>query len=233
MAKRHIKRIAAPKRWEIRKKTSKFIAKPNPGAHRLEEGVSLRVVFKEMLKRAITSKEAKKILHNNEILVDKTRRKDSKFIMGFMDVISISKTGEDFRMVINPKGKLELIKIDKKESNLKVSKIIKKTKIKGGNTQLNLSDSRNIIVDKDEYKIGDSLLLELPGQKIKEHLKFEKDSIGYFIGGKLVGSTQKIEGIKGKNVVIKPKTGSSITTLKKYVFVIGKEKEAVTVVKRE
>lgn len=232
MVKRHIKRIAAPNKWVIGKKTSMFIARPNPGAHRFDEGISLSVVFKEMLKRATTSKEAKRILQNNEIFVDKKRRKTPRFIVGLMDVISIPKTGEDFRMIINTRGKLELIKIDKKESNVKVSKIIKKTKIKGGNTQINLSDSRNIVVDKDEYKIGDSLLIELPSQKVKEHIKLEKDSLCYFTGGKLVGSIQKIENIKGSNVIIKSKSGSEVTTLKKYAFAIGKEKEAITVAKR-
>lgn len=229
MTKRHIKRIAAPKTWNIMKKTSKFITKPNPGAHSLELGMPLSVVFKDILKRAKIAKETKKILQNNEILVDKKRRKEPKFIVGLMDVLSIPKTNENFRLVIDTKGRLSFIKINEREANIKVSKIIKKTKIKGGKTQLNLSGSRNIIVDKDEYKIGDSLLIELPGQKIREHIRFEKKSIAYLMGGKGVGHAGRLESIEGKTIKLKPKSGKVITTLRKYAFVIGKEKPVISV----
>ena len=229
MVKRHIKRIAAPKTWNIMKKTSKFITKPNPGAHSLELGMPLSVVFKDILKRAKTAKEMKKILQNNEILVDKKRRKEPKFIVGLMDVLSIPKTNENFRFVIDTKGRLNLIKINEKEANIKVSKIIKKTKTKGGKTQLNLSDSRNIVVDKDEYKIGDSLLIGLPHQKVKEHIKFEKKSIAYLTGGKSVGHAGRLEDIEGKTIKLKPKSGRAITTLRKYAFVIGKETPLISV----
>jgi len=229
MVKRHIKRIAAQKTWNIMKKTSKFITRPNPGAHKFEDGISLSVIFKDVLSRANTTKEAKKILQNNEILVNQKKRKEPKFIIGLMDVLSIPKTNENFRLVIDTKGRLSLIKINEKEANITLGKIIKKTKIKDGRTQLNLSDSRNIIVDKDEYKIGDSLLIELPGQKIKEHLNFEKNSMVYLAKGGGVGHVGRLENIEGKSITLKLKSGKVVTTLKKYAFIIGKEKPVICV----
>jgi len=229
MAKRHIKRIAVPRTWNISKKTTKFITKPSPGAHSLKMGAPLSVIFKDILKRANTSKEVKNILNNNEILVDGRRRKDLRFVVGVMDTISIPKTKENFRVIIDAKGKLALIKIDEKEAKRKVCKILNKTKIKGGKTQLNLSGNRNAIIDKDDYKTGDSLLISLPKQDIKEHIKLEKNSVVYLIGGKMVGQIGNIEEIKGSNIMLKSKSKESRSTLKKYAFVIGKEKPMVSV----
>jgi len=229
MVKRHIKRIAAQKTWNIMKKSSKYITRPNPGAHKFEDGMPLSVIFKDVLNRAKTTKEAKKILQNNEILVNQKKRKEPKFIIGLMDVLSIPKTSENFRLVIDTKGRLSLIKINEKEANIKLGKITKKTKIKGGRTQLNLSDSRNMIVDKDEYKIGDSLLIELPGQKIKEHLKFEKNSVVYLVKGGGVGHVGRLENIEGKSIRLKLKSGKTVTTLRKYALIIGKEKPVICV----
>jgi small subunit ribosomal protein S4e len=53
-----------------------------------------------------------------------------------------------------------------KEAGWKVCRIEGKTTIKGGQTQLNLHDGRNIIVDDPrQYNTGDSLKLNLPDQK--------------------------------------------------------------------
>ena len=88
-----------------------------------------------------------------------------------MDVLSIPVSNEYYRMFINKNKKLQLLKTNKDESSIKVCKIIGKTTLKKGLVQLNLFDVRCILVKKDNYKVGESLLLELPSQKIKEHFK--------------------------------------------------------------
>ncbi len=229
MVKKHIKRIAVPKSWDITRKTNKFITRPNAGTHSFRLGIPLSVVFRDLLKRAKTLKETKKILQNNEILVDGKRRKDQKFIVGIMDTITIPKTDENFRVVVNTKGKLTLIKTDEKDAKHKICKIMKKTRIKGGKTQLNLSGGRNIIIDKDNYKAGDSLLIGLPGMKIKDHIIFEKNAMVFLTGGKMVGHVEKVEEVKGNNIIFKSKSKETVMTLKKYALTIGREKSLVSV----
>jgi len=230
MVKRHIKRISAPRTWKLMRKEKTFISRPNPGV-KLSHGISITVIFRDMLKRAKTAKEAKRLLLNNDILVNKKKIVDEKLMVGLLDAISIPKTNENFRLIFDEKGKISLTEISEKESNLKVSKIQNKTKVKGGKTQLNLSDSRNMLIDKDEYKTGDSLLLEFPGQKIKQQIKMEKNAVVYLLGGKKVGSVGTVEDIHEKDIKIKLKSKEVITTLKKYALVIGKEKQLISVKK--
>lgn len=229
--KRHLKRLAIPKSWAVKKRGIVFITKPNPGPHPLKLCLSLGVVIRDMLGIAKNLKEVKKILHDNEVLVDGIRRKELKFPVGIMDVIEFRKSNECFRVVLD-KGKLRLIPIDKKESGFKPCKIIGKNKV-NGKIQLNLYDGKNILIEKDEYKVGDCVVIGLPKQEIKEHIKLEKGCVICLIGGKHMGDIGKIEGIISNKITYKGKSGEIVETLKKYVFVVGKDKPAVSLVKKE
>jgi small subunit ribosomal protein S4e len=69
-----------------------------------------------------------------------------------------------------------------------VCRIEGKSTIKGGKTQLNLHDGRNILVDDaSEYSTGSSLKISLPSQDIIEHIKFAEGVRCYLIGGAHVG----------------------------------------------
>ncbi len=225
MVKRHLKRLAIPKSWDIKKKKKKFTTKPMPGAHSFELGMPLNLIIRDLLKYAKTNDEVKKILKNEEVLVDGKRRKDYKFITGFMDTISIPKLKKQYRIILNKKGKLFLLGISDQEAKIKVCKIIGKKLIKG-KTQLNLFDSRNILVDKDTYKVGDSLVIELPKQKIKEHLKLEKGVTVFIIGGKNIGTIALIEDITTEKIICKH--NSTIFEVPfDYIFVVGKNKTVI------
>jgi len=224
--KRHLKRLAIPVSWTAKKRAFTFIIKPNPGPHPIKMGLPLNLVIRDMLGIAKNSKEVKMILHDNEILVDGIRRKEQKFPVGIMDVIEIKKINEYFRVVLN-KSKIKLIKIDKKEADVKPCRIIGKNKV-NGKTQLNLYDGKNILIEKDEYRVGDTIVIGLPKQDIKEHIKLEKGSFIYLIGGKHSGDMGNIEDIISNKVIYKGKSGEVIETLKKYVFVVGKDKPVVS-----
>jgi|TARA_Y100000310_G_scaffold159627_1_gene159237 small subunit ribosomal protein S4e len=220
----HLSRLIAPKSWPIKRKNIKFIVKPSSGPHSLKNCIPLNILLKDSFNYANTTREVRKILNNKDILIDKFLRKDHRFPVGIMDVIDVPKTNESYRIFINKKGKFAFIKIDKENSNIKPSKIIGKTILKKKKVQLNLYDGKNILVDKDNYKVGDSLLLDLTKKKIKSHLKFEKDAVIYLTEGKYKGSIGKLEKIDEKltkpMITIKTKDGS-FETNKKYAFVIG------------
>src|SRR3989338_7950953 len=117
MGKDHIKRLAAPKTWHVKRKKIKYITKPMPGPHSLETGTSLNILLKEILNYAVTTREGKK-------------RKNFRFPVGIFDTIEFTNTNEFFRIVLNKKGKLGIIKIKKEEALLKPCKIIGKTMVR-------------------------------------------------------------------------------------------------------
>src|SRR3989338_5218463 len=119
MVKNHLKRIAAPRTWKIKRKKTVFVTKPNPGPHSLEYGLHLRLVLNELLNVAKNKKEVNVILNNKNILVDQTIRKDQRFSVGLFDVLSILGINENYRFIFNKKGKLEFIKIKDIESKIK------------------------------------------------------------------------------------------------------------------
>lgn len=225
MVKRHLKRLAIPESWDIKKKKQKFVTRPMPGVHSFELGMPLNLIIRDLLKYAKTNDEVKKILNNKEILVDSKRRKDYRFITGFMDAISIPKLKKNYRIILNKKGKLFLLAITEQEAKIKICKIVGKKLIKG-KTQLNLFDSRNILVDKDNYKVGDSIIIEVPNQKIKEHLKLEKGVFVFVTGGKNIGTIGILEDIMGRKIICKHNEFIFEVPFD-YIFVVGKNKPLI------
>lgn len=227
MVKSHIKRLAAPKTWDIKRKGTVFIAKPVPGPHNLENGIPLSSLLKEILHYSNTTREAKRVLNAAEVKIDSKPRKDSRFPVGIFDTVGIPNINEYFRVILNKKGKIELIKIGKEEALLKPCKIIGKTMVRG-KIQLNLYDGKNIMVDKGDYKVGDTVLLSLQEQKINKHLKLDKSSTIILTGGKHIGEIGSVQDIVGDKIIYKDHQGGFVETSKKYAFVVGDSKPLIT-----
>ncbi len=226
---RHLKRLNAPKSWMILRRTTKYIAKPLPGAHKLSESMPMSLLLKQ-LGHAQTAREAKRILNAYQILVDGKRVRDIKASVGVMDSISLAETNEFYRVAFDAKGRIQLVPIPKGEAGIKPCKVENKTSIAGGKIQINLNDGRNIIADKEAAKTGDTLLVQVPGQKIQQRLALEKGALIYLLGGKHIGSLGTLEKIENDEITFK-KEGQSINTAKKYALVIGKDKPLLTITK--
>jgi small subunit ribosomal protein S4e len=222
----HIKRLAAPKKWPIGRKKEKFIVRPLPGTHSFKNSISLNTLLKDLLQYAKIRREVKEILNRKNILVDFKRRKSEKFLVGIMDVINVKELNEFYRLLYNEKGKFFLNKISVEEAKIKPCKIIRKTILKGGKIQINLYDSKTILVNKGDYKVGDSVILDLEKNKIKDHLKFEKGVIVYLVGGKYLGNTAVVENIQGSDVFL-VMGDKKYKTKKGHCFVIGKNKPVI------
>lgn len=229
MTKNHLKRLVSPKTWHIERKTTTFITRPNPGAHSLKFGISINTILKEMLKLTKTTKETRFILNSGEVLVDSKKIDDYRFIVGLMDTIAIQKAKKYFRVLLNEKGKLVLKDIDEKESSIKVCKILNKTILGKDKVQINFNDGRNLLLKKNDYKVGDSLMMGLPKQEVKEHLPLGKKATILLMGGKHMGCVGTIEDISKDSIIFKDKKGESFETLKKFAFVIGKDKPAIKI----
>ena len=224
----HVKRLKAPKTWRIERKVAKWTVKPSPGPHPVDRSIPLLIVVRDLLKLADTGREARKIIAAREILVDGRARRDYKFPCGFMDVISIPKMNEYYRVLFDSRGVLQLTKIDEERAKWKLCRIENKTMVKGGKIQLNLHDGRNIIVEGNEYKTGDVLRISVPEQEILEVIPMEKGNLAMIIGGKHTGQIAEIEEViitrSPLPNIVKLK---GFSTIKPYVFPIGKDKPLV------
>ena len=116
MVKNHLKTIAVPKTWHVKRKAAKFITRPNAGAHTLESGMALTTVLRKLVKVAKTAKEVKHVLTEKEVLVDGKKRKEPKLIVGFMDVVSLPGVNESHRILLDRKGRLIAVKISEAEA---------------------------------------------------------------------------------------------------------------------
>ena len=227
----HIKRLAAPKSWQIKRKGLKFVTKPAPGPHSMENGMPFGILLKEVLNYADTKKEAKKIINTNQIKIDGKIRRDLRFPVGIFDTLEFKDINENFRVILTREGKIGLIKIGKEEALIKPCKIIGKKAI-NGKLQLNLYDGKNILVENGAYKVGDTLLISLPEQKINKHLELNKKAVIYLTGGKHVGESGNVEDIIENKIIYKDQDGNLIETSKKYAFVIGDSKPLITLKQR-
>lgn len=226
----HMKRLAAPRTWPLKRKVSVWVTKQSAGAHSIEDSMSAVTVLRDMVGACDTAREAKRIIGNREMFVDGKAVKNPKAPVGFMDVISIPKMNLNYRMLITDKGKLALVPIDADEAAWEICKIMDKTVVKGGKIQLNLSGGRNILLDKNDYKCGDSLKVSFDGQKILDSYALAAGSTVLIKDGAHNGSiktVKEVEVVRGSapNLVI---FTDGTQTVVDNCFVIGAEKSAVT-----
>ncbi|HSU72308.1 MAG TPA: S4 domain-containing protein [Candidatus Binatia bacterium] len=194
----YLKRLNAPRSWLIDRKIRTFITKPNPGAHPLDRALPLGFVLQH-LGLAKTNREVKKILLAKHILVDGKRVKDHRLPVGLFDTVEIPDTKQHFRVGLDTKGRLTLSPADK-DLKHKPCRIIGKTMRQKGKLQVNLVDSRNINADKATYKVGDTLVLELPGQKVAKHLELKPGAKILITAGRYVGKTAHVSNLEGNTV---------------------------------
>ncbi len=216
-----LKRLTAPKWWPIERKTKKFTVAPR-GPHPKNLSLPLLILIRDVFKLAETGKEAKSIIKRGEVLVDGRKIKDPKFGVGIFDVIEIPTLKKVWRAI--PKRGLSFIEIPEKEKKLKICKIIDKKTLKGNKIQLNLNDGRNILTN-EKYSTKDSLLIEIPEQKIVEHIKFEKDSLAMVLGGKNAGKIAKIKEIEKNRVLLEGERTFEVP--KKLLIIVGKDKPLI------
>ena len=224
----HMKRLAMPRSLPLPRKTSIWVTKAAPGAHTLELCMPVVVVIRDILGYAKSAREVRHILHNNLVSIDGRICKDSRRGVGFMDVLTLGE--ENYRCIVDQKGILRYRQISKKEAETKVCRINGKTTIKGGKTQLHLHDGRNILTDDaGEYNTGDSLVLALPSQEIKEHIRFSDGIKCYLTGGAHVGEFAEVsEYIVKRSSMPNEVQFADFGTVISNVFAIGKQKLPTT-----
>merc|ERR1719460_1880444 len=94
--RKHCKKVAAPKQWYLGKLRGVYATKAGAGPHKTRECIPINVLLQQRLKYALSRDEARKIVKNRDgnIHVDGKARRDPRFPLGNMDVVSINKTNE-------------------------------------------------------------------------------------------------------------------------------------------
>ena len=226
----HMKRLAVPKAWPIPKKAHIYATKQRPGAHSVSTSLPATIILRDLLKVCDTAREAKKIVANRDLLVNCRAVKDAKTPVGLMDVVSLPKTGKNYRIVLTSKGKLTAVEIAEADAKWIIARVEGKTRVPGGKLQLNLSGSRNLILDSNKYKTGDSVKLSLENNEIIGEYALDKGAVVLVISGSHAGkieTVETVETVKGpaSNVVLF-QNGSR--TIKDNVFVIGSGSSEIT-----
>lgn len=232
MAENHLSRLAAPKNWPIKRKTNKWIVRPLSGPHPINGSIPLSVLIRELLEHAKTAKEVKLILNKKNVLVDKVVRADYKFPVGLMDVVEIPELDEYYRVIFDKNGMFFVLPINKEESNLKLLKVIRKNLVKGGKIQVTLHDGRNILLDKFDGHVGDSVLFDIKNKSVKKLLTLEKNSLVYLYNGTYIGNIGNVKDLVNtqglqKNKIMVEIDGKQHMTLSSYALVIGKNKSEI------
>jgi small subunit ribosomal protein S4e len=183
--------------------------------------MAIGVILRDILGVAKSMREAKRALATRLIKVDGAVVSDLRRGVGIMDVLTVGDI--HYRCILDKNGKLRYNVIPSKESGVKICRVDGKTTVKGGVTQLNLHDGRNILVDDaNKYNTRDSLLLDVNSQKIKSHFKFEGGANCYLIGGSHIGSCAAM-----KEYIVKRSSKDNevifedFGTIEDHVFIIG------------
>jgi small subunit ribosomal protein S4e len=228
-----MKRLAAPRSWDISRKANRFVFKPRPGPHPIESSYPLGVVVRDLASLATLSRELKFMMKTGKVLVDGRQRRTSSFPVGLFNVVSVPLEGVDYRLVPSPKG-LALAKVNGDEAKTKLCSVHTKTKMRGGHIQYGLHDGRSVVDDALNLSPGDSVLIEVPSQRVLGQAKLAKGSLGLVLTGDRAGQLGRIEDVKkgtiSREKMVKISLPSGDAEIpSRLVFPVGEDRPLITV----
>ena len=228
-----MKRLAAPRSWDIPRKANRFVFKPLPGPHPIAASYPLGVVVRDLASMANLTRELKFMMRTGKVKVDGMERRTPRYPVGLFNVVSVPLEGADFRLVPSPKG-LALAKVTSDEARTKLCKVRSKTKIRGGHIQYGLHDGRSMVDDKVDLSPGDAVLIEVPSQKVLGQAKLAKGSLGLILTGDRAGQMGKIAEVKEgtisrEKMVRLSLPGGEAEIPSRLVFPVGTESPMITI----
>ncbi|KAF7370406.1 40S ribosomal protein S4 [Mycena sanguinolenta] len=200
--KKHLKRLAAPSSWMLDKLSGTYAPRPSPGPHKLRESLPLTVFLRNRLKYALTGKEVLSIVKQRLIKIDNKVRTDPTYPAGFMDVISIEKSGEHFRLLYD----------------VAVGA--------GGVPHIVTHDGRTIRYPDPAIQVNDTVKYDLDQAKLVDFVKFDTGNMCIITGGRNMGRAGVIvhreKHIGGFDIVhVKDSLDRTFATRVTNIFVIG------------
>merc|ERR1712107_402556 len=111
------------KSWMLDKLGGAFTIKSRSGPHKQSASLPVTLFIRNRLKYALSAKEVQTIMKQRLIKIDGKTRTDPKFPTGFMDVVQIDKTGENFRITYDVKGRFTVHRITASEAAYKLCRV--------------------------------------------------------------------------------------------------------------
>jgi len=230
--KKHLKRVNAPRHWMLDKLGGVYAPRPSPGPHKLRECLPLIIILRNRLKYALTNRETTMILMQRVIKVDGKVRTDATYPAGFMDVISIDRTNEHYRLLFNVRGKFALHPITGNEVDIKLCKVKKAQLGPKGIPFISTHDGRTLRYPHPNIQVNDTVKLNLKTNQIEDTVKFHVGALVMCVRGRntgRVGVLKEIEKHEGSNTIVyvEDLAGRAFATLLDNVFAIGVGKKAL------
>jgi len=200
--------------------------RPSQGPHKLRESLPLILILRNRLKYALTGKETKMICMEKHIKVDGKVRTDPNFPAGFMDVVEIPKSGDQFRLIFDTKGRYALHRISDEEKAFKLCKVVRQEMSKKSVPYVVTHDGRTMRYPDPLVKVDDVVKVDIASGKMTEFIKFETGKLAMITKGRntgRVGTILHVEKHPGSFdvVQIRDSTGNTFSTRKQNVFIIG------------
>lgn len=182
-----MKRLAAPSHWLLDKLSGTYAPRPSPGPHKLRECLPLIIFLRNRLKYALNGREVNSIIMQRLVKVDGKVRTDTTYPAGFMDVITLEKTGENFRLVYDVKGRFTIHRISGEEATYKLCKVKRAQLGQKGVPFIVTHDGRTIRYPDPLIKVNDTIQLNLTTGKVDKFIKFDTGNVAMIVGGRNMG----------------------------------------------
>lgn len=166
------------------------------------------------------------ICMNKHVKVDGKVRTDPNFPAGFMDVIEIPKSGDQFRLVYDSKKRYVLHRISDEEKKYKLCKV-KRQEISQKKIPLIVTnDGRTIRYPDPSIKVDDTVKVDIATGKVIDFIKFDIGKLAMITRGRntgRVGTITLVEKHPGSFdiITLRDTAGQTFSTRMDNVFVIG------------
>jgi len=224
--KKHLKRLNAPKHWMLDKMGGIWAPKPSCGPHKGRESLPLIIILRNRLKYAMTRDEVIHICMQKLIKVDGKIRTDTRFPAGFMDVVTIEKSGDAFRLLYDTKGRYVLNPVSGDETKYKLCRVVKVSVTSKAVPYIVTHDGRTIRYADPHIKVNDSIKVDLETGKVAQRYAFEPGNVVMITQGRNTGrvgvfvSRDRHPG-SFDIVHVRDREGNEFATRLRNVFVIG------------
>jgi len=227
------KTLAASRVTPVHRKEKVWNVKAKPGPHKKKNSVALGFVIRDIIGLTKSARETRNLLNGGLVKVDGKTAKDPKRPVGLFDLVTIAKENKTYRILFSKKGKL-VASEEKPEEKQKICKIVRKQTIAKKETQVTTNDGRTLKIKKGDAKVGDSLLIEVPSQKIVKVLKQEPKKVVLVVDGKHIGDVAKVKDMlegtmsRPKLVTLETKDGE-FKTVESNIVIVGDDKPVIKV----
>jgi small subunit ribosomal protein S4e len=174
----------------------------------------------------LTGREVTAIVKQRLIKIDGKVRTDPTYPAGYMDVISIEKSDEHFRLLYDVKGRFTIHRITPEEAKYKLLKVRRVAIGSGAVLHVITHDGRTIRYPDPLIHVNDTVKFDIEQGKITDYVKFDTGNIVMITGGRNMGRAGVIvhreKHIGGFDIVhVKDSVDRTFATRISNIFVIG------------